>query len=203
VSALSQCEETTGLLADWIKNALSNRPDLEMLVYREEIAKEEIDKARAEHFPHLRLVGNYEINSEDFTDSNDNYAVGAVMQLNLYSGSRISAKEKSAKSNLRSSEALRNNLELMIRVQVRESFLTTQSAWQRIDVARRAVQQAKENLRIVKNRYNNGLLTIVDLLDAELTQQQSQTNHFKALYDYNVARIELARAAGIIDTNYK
>jgi outer membrane protein TolC len=166
------------------------------------MAKQEIDKARAEHFPNLKLVGNYEINSENFSDSNDNYTLGAVMQVNLYSGSRISSKAKSAKSNLRSAEALRNNLELLIRVQVREAFLTTQSAWERIDVARHSVAQAKESMRIVKNRYNNGLLTIVDLLDAELTHQKSQTNHFKALYDYKVARINLAQAAGIIDTNY-
>ena len=203
VSPFSQCIETTGSIGDWTKMALSSRPDLERLSYQEEIAKEEIDKARAEHFPNLKLIGNYEINSEDFSDTEDNYTVGALMQVNLFSGNRISSKAKSAKSTLRSAQALRKNLELVICVQVRESFLNTQSAWKRIQVAQRVVEQAKESMRIVKNRYQNGLLTIVDLLDAELTHQKSQTNHFKALHDYKVARINLALAAGIIDTNYK
>ena len=203
VSPLSQHTETTGSIDEWIEIALSRRPDLEKLGYQEDIAKEEINKAYSEHFPDVKLIGNYEINSEDFSDTGDNYTVGAVMRVNLFSGNRISSKTKSAKSTLRSAKALRKNLELVIRVQVRESFLATQSAWQRIQVAQRAVEQAKESLRIVKNRYNNGLLTIVDLLDAELTQQQSQTNHFKALHDYKVARINLAQAVGTIDTDFK
>ncbi len=202
VSPLNRCVETTGTVGDWTEIALTRRPDLEKLSYQEDIAKAEINKAHAEHFPDLRLIGNYEINSEDFSDTGDNYTVGAVMRVNLYSGNRISSKTKSAKSSLRSAQALRKNLELMIRVQVRESFLNTKSAWQRIVVAQDAVEQAKESMRIVKNRYQNGLLTIVDLLDAELTQQKSQTNHYKALHDYKVARINLAQAVGTIDTDF-
>jgi outer membrane protein len=94
-------------------------------------------------------------------------------------------------------------MELNVGVQARESFLRAQSAWQRIQVAKTAVDQAEEGLRIVRNRYNNGLLTIVSLLDAETAYQQARTNHFKALHDYKVARIELALAAGTIDPDFQ
>lgn len=203
VTVLEQCIETKGSIAEWTKIALSNRPDLEKLRYQEDIAKEEIDKTRADHFPDLKLVGNYEINSEDFSAGEDNYTVGAVMRVNLFSGNRISAKTKSARSTFHSSQELRKNLELLVRVQVSEAFLNTQSSWQRIHVAQTTVEQAEEGMRIVKNRYQNGLITIVDLLDAELTHQKSRTNHFKALHDYKVATINLAQAVGVIDTDYK
>jgi outer membrane protein TolC len=72
-----------------------------------------------------------------------------------------------------------------------------------IGVAKTAADQAEEGLRIVKNRYNNGLLTIVDLLDAELAHQQARTNYFKALHDYKVARVDLELAAGIIDKDFQ
>lgn len=203
VSPLNQCVENKESIADWIEIALSNRPNLEKLRYQEDIAKEEIHKARSEHFPDLKLIGNYEVNSEDFSDAKDNYTLGAVMRVNLFSGNRISSKTESAKSMLRGIQELRKNLELVIRVQVRESFLYTQSAWKRIRVAQTAVEQAKEGMRIIENRYKNGLLTIVDLLDAELTHQEARTSHFKALHDYKVARINLAQAVGTIDTDYK
>ena len=92
-------------------------------------------------------------------------------------------------------------LEQGIRVETREAYLSAQSAWQRIQVAQTAVDQAEEGLRIVMNRYQNGLLTIVGVLDAEVADQQARTLHFKALHDYKVARINLAKASGIIDKN--
>ena len=95
------------------------------------------------------------------------------------------------------------DLDLGIRLETRRAFYLAQSTWESIKVARGAVDQAEEGLRIVGNRYGSGLLTIVDLLDAQVSLQQAHTRHFKALHDYKVARIELALAAGTIDKNFK
>jgi outer membrane protein len=203
VTPFKKCAETKGPVEHWITIALSNRPDLERIRYQEDIAKKEIDKSRAGHLPDLELVGNYEINSEDYSDTENNYAIGAVMRLNLFSGHRISAKTKAAKSSFFRIQQFRKNMELNVGVQARESFLKAQSAWKRIQVAKTAVEQAEEGLRIVRNRYNNGLLTIVGLLDAETAYQQARTSHFKALHDYKVARIQLALAAGTIDSDFQ
>jgi outer membrane protein TolC len=70
-------------------------------------------------------------------------------------------------------------------------------------VAQTAVAQAEEALRIVRNRYKSGLLTIVSLLDAEVALQQARTRHFRSMHDYKVARINLALAAGTIDTDFQ
>ncbi|MGD8893282.1 MAG: TolC family protein [Desulfobacterales bacterium] len=203
VTPFKKCEETKGPVERWINIALSNRADLEKMRYQEDIAKKEIDKLRAGHLPDLELVGNYEINSEDYSDTENNYAIGAVMHLNLFSGHRISAKTKAAKSSFLRIQEFRKGMELNVGVQARESFLKAQSAWKRIQVAKTAVDQAEEGLRIVRNRYNNGLLTIVGLLDGEVAYQQARTNHFKALHDYKVARIQLALAAGTIDPDFQ
>jgi len=100
-------------------------------------------------------------------------------------------------------QEMQKSVELGIKVQVREAFLKAKSARKRIGVAKTAVNQAEEGLRIVRNRYNNGLLTIVGLLDAELARQQAHTNYFKALHDYKVARVELELAAGTIDSDFQ
>jgi outer membrane protein TolC len=70
-------------------------------------------------------------------------------------------------------------------------------------VAARAADQAEEGLRIVANRYQNGLLPIISLLDAQVAYQHARTQHYKALHDYAVARIELALSAGAIDKDVK
>ncbi len=203
VTPFETCAETQGSLEEWIHTSLSNRPDLEKMKYLEDVAKKEINKSKAGHFPGLQLVGNYEIDSEDFSDTADNYTVGAVMRVNLFSGHRISAEINAAKSSLRRMQEYRKGMELEVRVQTRKSFLNAQSAWKRIQVGQTAVDHAEEALRIVKNRYNNGLLTIVALLDAEVALQQARTSYFTALHDYKVARIQLALASGTIDTDFQ
>ncbi len=202
VTPFEKCIPTQGDLNVWISRALDQRPDLQQLDLRKEIARKEVDRARSGHWPTLALQGNYEINSEDFSDSNDNYAVGAVLRLNLYSGQRVSARTAAAKAMLSKVESLRQGLVLGLRVETQRAFYQAQSTWQSIAVARTAVDQAREGLRIVSNRYGSGLLTIVDLLDAQVALQQARIQLFKAMHDYKAARIELALASGTITKDF-
>jgi outer membrane protein len=202
VTPLTIGSEINETIDNWINIALSKRPEMENLRLEEEIAKKEVKKSRAGHYPDVNLIGNYEINSEDFSDSADNYTLGAVVRVNIFSGNRISEETKTAKSMLSRVQEMQKSMELGIKVQTREAFLKAQSARERIQVVKISVDQAEESLRIVKNRYNNGLLTIVGLLDAEVARQQAHTNYFKALHDYKVARIALALASGTINTDF-
>jgi outer membrane protein TolC len=202
VNMLENCREIAGSRQVWVDRALDRRPDLQQVRIQEKIVEKEIAKARAAHLPDLNLFGTYEINSEDFSETADNYTVGAMLRLNLYSGHRLSAKTAEARADRRQVEAMRRGLELGIRVETKQAFLEARSAWKRIGVAQKAVNQSEEGLRIVKNRYKSGLLTIVDLLDAEVTLQRARTRHFQSLHDYKVARIQLALAAGTLDADF-
>ncbi|WP_054029592.1 TolC family protein [Desulfatitalea tepidiphila] len=201
--AFSQCTAPQGELDAWIETALNRRSDLKQLDLQETVARRQLDRARAAHLPTLALQGNYEINSEDFSDSHDSYAVGAVLQMNLFSGQRISARAAEAKAMAARVRAMRDAQALNVRVDTQRAYYQAQSAWQSIEVARTAVDQAEEGLRITANRYRNGLLALVSLLDAQVALQQAQTRHFKALHDYKVARIALALASGTLDKDFK
>lgn len=189
----------TGTLDDWIGKALSHRPDLKQLTARKRIAEKEIDKSRAARLPSVHLSGNYELNSEDFSDAGTNYTVGAVASLALFTGGRMSSAIREADLNLKQINAMIQAMDQRICGETRQAFFRAQSAWERIQVAQAAIGQSRESLRIVKNRYNNGLFTITDLLDADVLVQQSLTNHLKAIHDYRSAMALLELAAGTID----
>jgi outer membrane protein len=201
--SLEASKDVDGSLDTWMETALSLRPELKQLQHQEMIAQEEINKSKAAHLPSVNLMGNYEFNTEDFSEWGDNYTVGAMVNLNIFSGRRLSARTVQAKAALNEVNARAADLKQGILVQTRQAFLQAQSARKRIMVAEAAVTQAEETLRIVRNRYNNGLFTIVALLDAELALQQARTNHFKAVHDYKVAATQLALAAGTIDENFQ
>jgi outer membrane protein TolC len=194
--------EVQGSLEQWIEAALKRRPDSLQAERQEAMAQEEIKKTRAAHLPGVSLFGNYEINTEEFNDTGDSYTVGAVVNLNLYSGGRDSARIAEARAALAEVQAMRRDLETGIRVQTRQAYMQSQSGWRRIGVAAAAVAQAEEGLRIVSNRYKGGLLTIVELLDAEVALEAARKNHFQSLHDYRAALTHLALAAGCIDDTF-
>lgn len=215
VMGLSQCNsfETTTRLDEeagteeqvdkLVETALANRKDLRQLLFQEYMAEEEVSKSLAGHLPSLHLIGNYEVNSEAFSDTADNYMVGAIMRFNLYSGQRISGKTMEARALLEKIRAIKHELELGINVQIRQAYYQAKSSWKRIQVARESILQAEENLRIIRKRYENGLLTIVNLMDAESALKQSRTNHLKALHDYNISTTQLKLAAGTINDSWQ
>ena len=189
----------SGSLETWINTALSNRPDLKHLEFQKQIAQKEIDKSRASRNPSVSLAGNYEINSEDFNEAGTNYTIGAVVSMPLFTGGQISSKIREAGINLQQVTSVYKGMEQQICGETRQAYFNAQSAWERIRVTQAAVGQSRESLRIVKNRYNSGLFTITDLLDAQVMVQQSLTHQIKAVHDYKAAATRLDLAAGIID----
>ena len=187
----------------WIEIALDQRADLKQVDVQLSTAEEEIKKTRAAYLPSLNLAGNYEVNTENFDESADNYTVGAIVTFNIFSGNNTSAKVREAKATQRQIQAVRQNLKQKVLVETRQAYLQADNAWRRIAVAGVAVTQAEEALRIVRNRYENGLFTIVDLLNSELALQQAHTNYLQAVHDYKVAKADLMLAAGILDQNFQ
>ena len=202
-TTLGEAVAVQGALNEWVAQALEQRPDLQQLQLQEEIARQGVSRARTGHYPSLALTGGYEINTEDFGDSKESYNVGAVLQFNLFSGQRISAQTAEAKAALSKIQSMRQGLALNVRVETQKAYYEAQSAWQSIQVAAGAVAQAEEGLRIVANRYENGLLALINLLDAQVALQQAQTQHFKAMHDFTVSRIALVLATGSIDKDFE
>jgi outer membrane protein TolC len=188
-----------GELEAWVEEALKHRPDLLQVKLQEMMAEEEVRKARLAHMPGLYLSGSYELDTEDYSDTGSSYTVGAFMKLNLFSGFQLQSRVREATAKLRETQALLRQLEIGVRVETRQAFFRARSAHARISVAQASVSQAEEGLRIVRNRYENGLFTIIHLLDAETALQRARVNRLLAVHDYRVAMTGLELAAGTVD----
>jgi len=187
----------------WVETALEKRADLKAVECRCAVAETEVKKMRAAYLPSVSLAGNYQLNTENFEGSADSYTIGAFVNFNLFSGLETSSRVRESLAALEAVQAARNGLERQIRVETRQAYFEARSAWKRIRVAREAMEQASEALRIVGSRYQNGLLTILDLLNAELALQNADTRHLYALHDYHVSRARLLLAAGELDENFR
>ncbi len=190
-------------LAEWIDIALSGRPDLKEIKFYEQTARTEIKKSRSAHWPSVNLNGSYEINTADFDDTANNYTVGANITLNLFSGNGISARERESLYRHNETSANLRAMNQKIQLETRSAYYRLQSAEKRIQAATLSVEAANETLRIVGNRYDNGQVSLVSLLDAELTVNRAKNNLNMALKDHMQSRAQLGLAVGDLGESFQ
>jgi outer membrane protein TolC len=180
--------------------ALTNRPDYRQVELEVQRLEKEILRAKGALLPTMHVMGNYEINNNNFaSNGQDNWSVGVVLNLNLFNGGADRARIAEAQANHQRAVAQRERIANAIALEVHEAFLAHRTARERVAVAREAVAQAEESLRIVRDRYEAGLTTIVELLDSETALTAARTNVTRTLYDATVSQARLDLSLGRLD----
>jgi outer membrane protein TolC len=180
--------------------AKEQRPDYRVAVLEEQRLEKEVWRNKGALLPTVHLMGNYEINNHHFSsEGQDSWSVGVVLNWNLFSGGADRARIAEAQANFQRAAASRERLGNVIGLEVRDAFLSLQTARERVSVARDAVMQAEESLRIVQDRYESGLTTIVELLDSEMALTAARTNLTRTLYDAVAGQARLDLSLGTLD----
>ncbi len=180
--------------------ARERRPDYRQMELEVQRLEKDVVRAKGALLPTMHLMGNYEINNNEFaSNGQDSWSVGVVLNLNLFNGGGDQARIAEAKANHERAAAQRDRLAHAISLEVHDAFWASQTARARIAVARDAVAQAEESLRIVKDRYDAGLTTIVELLDSETALTAARTNVTRTLFDATVSLARLELSLGSLD----
>lgn len=180
--------------------AREQRPDYPQATLEEQRLEKEVLRAKGALLPSMHLMGNYEINNHRISaDGQDSWSVGVVLNWNLFSGGADRARIVEAQASHQRATALRERMASAIALEVRDAFLALQTARERVAVAKEAVAHAEESLRIVQDRYDNGLTTIVELLDSETALTAARTNLTRTLYEATVGQARLDLSLGTLD----
>lgn len=197
--ALAEPRTATATFEALEPRALIDRPDYQRLASEERAQERGVAAARAELRPTLSATATYEVNALDIVaNGQDSWFVGVALRWNLFNGLGDRARIAEARARARETRALRAAAAGRIGLEVREAFLALQAARERIAVARQAVAQAEESLRIVRDRYETGLTTIVNLLGTEAALTEARASVTRALHDANVGAASLQLALGTI-----
>jgi outer membrane protein len=146
--------------------------------------------------PTFYVSGGYEYAENKYQVHQDNWSAIAGVNINLFSGGASSSRAALAKAELRSLRLSRDKLLDGIRLEVKAAYLDLQSSAQKIEVAKTAVEQAEENLRLQRLRYREGVGTATEVLDAVTLLTTAESNSWKSLYGFRRAEAVLLNAAG-------
>lgn len=177
--------------------ALGNRPEIKELIAFGEQARKNVDLSRSAYYPKIVLSGNY-LKAEDKPFPNEeSWNVMALAKWNFWEWGKTKWQVDEAKVRVKQAEHALEELKDKIKLEVKQAYLNMQEAEKNIPVAQKVIEQAEENLRINRARYQEQVATSTEVLDAQTLLLQSLTNYTNALADYNVAQARLVRAMGI------
>lgn len=182
-------------LEDSIVLAYQNRPELQQQLARRNISEAQRKQALASLGPQISLVASYDLLDvfNDDVNVSDGYSVGVRATLNLYDGGAARARAAQAKTDIAIQETRFAQQRNEIRFQVEQAYSTQLANLENVQTANAALEQAKESLRLARLRFQAGVGTQTDVINAENELTRSEGNRIRAILDYNRALTELQR----------
>ncbi|QVL55021.1 MAG: TolC family protein [Simkaniaceae bacterium] len=176
--------------------ALQNRSDLKALNYKLQSLKDKRSATKAEYAPRLYAFGNYSYLRDTFSDQKNWVSGGVGMQFSLYDGGKTSAAGARIDAQTQEFEARRDELENDILEET--YFLVAQLGEEEanIEIDKKSLSFAEENLKNVSERYKQGLASVRDLLDSEDQLSQSRMSLTQTFYRTQVTYAKLLSVIG-------
>lgn len=162
----------------------------------------DVRTASYERLPSLALSGDWGRAAGNF-DDNDKRSVwtaGVALSIPIFDGLRAGADKRSALSRQRMQEARLRTLELQISSELRLARQDASSRNAQIAVAEKNLRLAEEQLRLARARYHEGVADNREVVEAQNQLAIAADNVVDAVYQYNLSRVELARARGDVRT---
>jgi outer membrane protein len=184
-------------LADYIQAASQNRKDLAALGYRAKAAGVAVKSTAAEKYPSIGVSAGYvALDVPKVLTVTNAINIGFGIKYDISSLWKNRSKLQQAEARERQITASESILSDAIRLEVSRNYFNYISANNKIAVHKVAVEQAAENYRIIKNKFNNSLATTTELLDADAALYQARVNLAFAESDAVVAYNKLLEASG-------
>ena len=147
------------------QDASATRPESRQIHLAADLAKTQADSARSALLPQVGFHAAFEADRQQFVDKGGaNWLASVRLRWNLFNGLGDKARIEESRQLLERAHADEQRVDSAVRLEVRRAWADLRAAQQRIEVAKAAVAEAEESLRITQNRYEAGMSNVTDLL---------------------------------------
>lgn len=177
-----------------------HRPELKQAEYAIDSAEAALVVARSGHMPkvYANASNNWGGNGSDWPgDDDENWSVGVTASMNVFDSGVTWSKIHAAQENLAKAKESQRQIKDNVELEVRTDYLNLREAEKRITTTQVAVASAEEDYHIAVVRYQAGVGTNIDVMDAQEALTQAKTNYYQALYNYNTSKAALYTSMGV------
>ncbi|MSN25164.1 MAG: TolC family protein [Geobacter sp.] len=184
--------------AESVNLALTARADLKKSQVEIEKADSAVKLANSGYLPSLGAFASYQLNSKNvpFGADNDAWIAGISLKWDLFDGYRSGSERAKAIAERSAAQELLESRTNDVRYQLKESYLRREETGKRLEVARYAVSDAEETVRLIGKRFENSLATMLELLDAQTALNQARANLVDTEANYILAGGRIYYSAG-------
>ena len=193
-----QVPETSGSSEQLVERALQIRPELAGLAAQENALRHQATSERAATSPQFGVEGGLLYLESPGIEPNTYGALMFGLEWTPYDGGVAKAKASSLHSKANSVARTRADTVAAVRLAVQNRWRDEQESRMRIPVAAKAIEQAEENLRAAKVRFQQGAAINTEVLDAETLRTRTYNNYYDAVYEAVLSTFRLRRAVGTL-----
>jgi outer membrane protein TolC len=184
----------------------SNRIEYSILQTSHRLSELDVKRYRFSRLPSLVLFGNVSANASrnefDIFDTDKKWyptaIVGASLSVPIFGGFQIHAREQQAKLSKQKIENAQYLTEQSINMEFKNAKVTMQNSLEELDTQKKNRELARDVVRVSKIKYDQGVGSNLEVVDAESSLREAETNYYSALFNSMVSKIELDKALGNI-----
>jgi outer membrane protein TolC len=180
-----------------LESALARRYDLAASRWGVDAAEARVSLAESQDAPNLGMQTDYTTRNQVAFSPARQWTVGLNLQVPLYDGGLTEVRTLQAREIALQLEALDEQARRNASLELKSLVLDSTSRYQRLEVSERNLSSATEAARIARLRYQNGLSTNVELLDAQSALTAAQQEKVSARYQYLQTLARYRRAAAL------
>ena len=180
------------------EEAVKHRPEIAIARQQEQAASAAVDAARASFLPQVAAQAGWELNGGTWNSRSSSWLIGAGARINLFHGLADKARLAEAREQVTRRTLEVSRAETQVRLDVTVALARLEAARSSEVAGRTAAEWARESQRIIRDRYEAGLVDVVVLLRAAEAVQQAETQHSAARVNVLTATAALQRAIGRI-----
>ncbi len=176
--------------------SLAFRIELKEYKLREKIALASAGGAYAEFWPSISGQAGYQYTGSDLFLRDKSWNMGLSVSIPLFSGFSRQARVEQMELALKNVSHAAKLLEQKIVLQVKESYLKIKENKQDLELSGTRLEYLKKNLEAASAKYDQGLSTLTDLIEAQTKKSSAELENLQALYAYYTALNELEYSIG-------
>lgn len=181
---------------------MRNRPEIRQYETQEKQAKSAIEIAKADNRPNIYASWDYyssSVSQLTFSPSrawNDYNAIGLTFTWPIFDGWATKAKVEQAIVDLKEAQLAKQKLIKDIILELKNAYIPLKNSIAGIKTAESDLALYKDRLLVIKQKYQDGITSLLDLDDANLSYNISLFNKNEAIYDYIIAKSIFEKATG-------
>jgi len=190
-------------LEDAKTTAYAHRKDYLSLIAQLDVARRELRAVKYQRLPTVAFNGFYGVLGETEGLYHGVFAATGSVKFPIFNEAQQRGQQDQIDSQIMALQQRLADDRVAIDAQIRSSMLDVNAAEQLVKVAQSNVELAKQELSDERDRFTAGVDTNLPVLDAQASVTGADAQLVQALYQYNVAKLYLARNTGVVETRYR